>query len=206
MTRVNIILDLFEKLSNCIRLHFVDEKPGKLIEVFQEVVYDNYLCIAIIVSTKVVMNKATTLDRQLVVATSKQNRADSMNIDTRETPRVGVDVLPDNEKRQEISNVSRNLLCLNNFDALLNATGKDGNIMVPTLYLSNPESLGESAQLVRSTKNDNDSVQEEQKIKPEALFVAKCLIAKKNDSKALTSNTIDLGEDFLDEDGEELDI
>ncbi|KAG5602264.1 hypothetical protein H5410_033634 [Solanum commersonii] len=40
-TRVKVILDLMEKLPNRIRLQFVDEKSGKLIEVFQEIVYDN---------------------------------------------------------------------------------------------------------------------------------------------------------------------
>ncbi|KAH0650006.1 hypothetical protein KY284_029918 [Solanum tuberosum] len=41
MTRVKVILDLMEKLPNRIRLQFVDGKSGKLIEVFQEIVYDN---------------------------------------------------------------------------------------------------------------------------------------------------------------------
>ncbi|KAH0765449.1 hypothetical protein KY285_001320 [Solanum tuberosum] len=40
-TRVKVILDLMEKLPNSIRLQFVDGKSGKLIEVFQEIVYDN---------------------------------------------------------------------------------------------------------------------------------------------------------------------
>ncbi|KAG5614091.1 hypothetical protein H5410_013915 [Solanum commersonii] len=39
--RVKVILDLMEKLPNRIRLQFVDGKSGKLIEVFQEIVYDN---------------------------------------------------------------------------------------------------------------------------------------------------------------------
>ena len=42
------------------------------------------------------------------------------------------------EKRHDIRNASRVLLCFNNFDALLNATGKDGNIVAPTLHISNP--------------------------------------------------------------------
>ncbi|KAG5576204.1 hypothetical protein H5410_056338 [Solanum commersonii] len=40
-TRVKGILDLMEKLPNRIRLQFVDRKSSKLIEVFQEIVYDN---------------------------------------------------------------------------------------------------------------------------------------------------------------------
>ncbi|KAG5600333.1 hypothetical protein H5410_031703 [Solanum commersonii] len=39
--RVKVILDLMEKLPNRIRLQFVNGKSGKLIEVFQEIVYDN---------------------------------------------------------------------------------------------------------------------------------------------------------------------
>uniref|UniRef100_M1DEP8 NB-ARC domain containing protein n=1 Tax=Solanum tuberosum TaxID=4113 RepID=M1DEP8_SOLTU len=160
-------------------------------------------------------------------------------------------------RRQDISNGSKDLLCSNNFDALFKATGKYGNTMTPTLYISNPEvakiiqenqdvmllksnptikpfmatlntsthkisppsleSLSESRQLVRSTENDNDLIQEEQ-VSPTALnkelsleasvFVSKCVIAKKNESRALASNTINLGEDSLGEDEEDniLDI
>ncbi|KAG5616031.1 hypothetical protein H5410_015855 [Solanum commersonii] len=101
----------------------------------------------------------------------------------------------DSEKRQDISNASRDLLCLNNFDALLKTIGKQ----------------------VRLTKNDNYLIQENQvsppalnnKLSPEdSVFVPKCVLAKKNGSRALVSNTIDLGEDSLDEDEEEnmLDI
>uniref|UniRef100_M1B754 NB-ARC domain containing protein n=1 Tax=Solanum tuberosum TaxID=4113 RepID=M1B754_SOLTU len=44
-------------------------------------------------------------------------------------------------------------------------------------------------------------------LSPEApVFVHKCVIAKKIDSRTLVSNTIDLGKDSLDEDEEELDI
>ncbi|KAG5617366.1 hypothetical protein H5410_017190 [Solanum commersonii] len=72
-----------------------------------------------------------------------------------------------------------------------------------THKISSPflELLGESGQLIRSTENDNDLVQEEQvslldmnrKLSPEApVFVPKCVIAMKNESRALASNTIDL--------------
>ncbi|KAG5583082.1 hypothetical protein H5410_053709 [Solanum commersonii] len=96
----------------------------------------------------------------------------------------------DSEKRQDISNASRDLLCLNSFDALSKTTGKQ----------------------VKLTENDNDLIQEKQvsppilnsKLSPEApVFVLKCVIAKKNESRVLVSNTIDLGEDSLDEDEED---
>ncbi|KAH0757597.1 hypothetical protein KY290_021090 [Solanum tuberosum] len=93
----------------------------------------------------------------------------------------------DSEKRQDISNDSRDLLCSNSFDALSKTTGKQ----------------------VKLTENDNDLIQEKQ-VSPPTLnsnlsseapvFVPKCVIAKKNESRALVSNTIDLGEDSLDED------
>ncbi|WMV10680.1 hypothetical protein MTR67_004065 [Solanum verrucosum] len=95
----------------------------------------------------------------------------------------------DSEKRQDISIASRDLLCSNSFDALSKTTGKQ----------------------VKLTENDNDLIQEKQispptlksKLSPEApVFVPKCVIAKKNKSRALVSNTIDLGEDSLDEDEE----
>jgi len=89
----------------------------------------------------------------------------------------------DSEKRQDISNASRDLLCSNNFDALLKTTGKQ----------------------VRLTENDNDLIQENQ-VSPPALnskfsteapvFVPKCVLAKKNESRALVSNTIDLSDRF----------
>ncbi|KAH0642842.1 hypothetical protein KY289_033816 [Solanum tuberosum] len=96
----------------------------------------------------------------------------------------------DSEKRQDISNASRDLLCSNSFDALSKTTG----------------------QQVKLTKNDNDLIKEKQvspptlnsKLSPEApVFVPKCVIAKKNESRVLVSNTIDLGEDFLDENEED---
>ncbi|KAG5597744.1 hypothetical protein H5410_038976 [Solanum commersonii] len=273
-SRVKVILDLMEKLPNSIRLQFVDEKSGKLIEVFQEIVYDNLLlycnyckhqghdehsCCLILkrnqnnkqidatieVALKSItdsekyqgdvreilnekrktvdvdQSKTTSLDRQLVASTSEQNRVDSMDVDTsnigvqttienksdcnnqqaatnevqskevglnlmsnatknaEETPRVRVDAprvgsgqklmdlglklmdtsdvetlvtykkstssrilsltsqnnspcsekgptenFNDSEKRQDTSNASRDLLCSNNFDALLKTTGK----------------------------------------------------------------------------------
>ncbi|KAH0738078.1 hypothetical protein KY290_036783 [Solanum tuberosum] len=63
-----------------------------------------------------------------------------------------------------------------------------------------------------SKENDNDLVKEEQvsplalnrKLNPEApVFVPKCVIAKKNESRTLASNTIDLAEDSLVEDEED---
>ncbi|KAG5604740.1 hypothetical protein H5410_026232 [Solanum commersonii] len=132
--RVKVILDLMEELPNRIRLQFVDGKSGKLIEVFQEIVYDNLplycnyckqghdedschlfskrnqnnkqideiIEVALkgtidsekyqgdareILNEKrkivdVDKSKATFLDRQLVVAISEQNHADSMDVDT----------------------------------------------------------------------------------------------------------------------------
>lgn len=42
------------------------------------------------------------------------------------------------------------------------------------------------------------------KLSPEAsVFVSKCVLAKKNESMALVSNTIDLGENSLNEDEED---
>ncbi|WMV14501.1 hypothetical protein MTR67_007886 [Solanum verrucosum] len=96
----------------------------------------------------------------------------------------------DSEKRQDISNASRYLLCSNSFDVLSKTTGKQ----------------------VKLTENDNDLIQEKQvspptlnsKLSPEAsVFVPKYVIAKKNESRTSVSNTIDLGEDSLDEDEED---
>ncbi|KAG5588148.1 hypothetical protein H5410_048582 [Solanum commersonii] len=95
------------------------------------------------------------------------------------------------EKRQDTSNASRDLFCSNSFDVLLKTIGKQG----------------------RLTENDHDLIQEKQvsppalnsKLSPEApVFVPKCVLARKNVSSALVSNTIDLGEDSLDEDGVDL--
>ncbi|KAK4737005.1 hypothetical protein R3W88_000702 [Solanum pinnatisectum] len=329
-TRVKVILDLMEKLPNRIRLQFVNEKSGKLIEVFQEIVYDNLplyynyckhqghdedtchliskrnqnnkqiddtIKVALkgtidsekyqsdareILNEKrkvvdVGQSKATSLDRQLVVVTSEQNCAYLMDVVTSNisvqtttknkggTPRVGVDAprvgsskkimdlghkqmntfdvedaensrqhvlqvetknvtkswtlvahkkstsnrshfptsqnnsscsekgtagnFHDSEKRQDISNALRDLLCSNNFDVLSKTTRKQ----------------------VKLTENDNDLIQEKQvspptlnsKLSSEApVFVPKCVI-EKNESSVLVSNTIDLGEDSLDEDDED---
>ncbi|KAH0679030.1 hypothetical protein KY284_020115 [Solanum tuberosum] len=81
----------------------------------------------------------------------------------------------DSEKKQDTSNASRDLLCSNSFDALLKPTGKQ----------------------VRLTENDNNLIQEKQvlppalnsKLSPEApVFVPKCVLAKKNESRVLVSN------------------
>ncbi|KAG5579614.1 hypothetical protein H5410_050241 [Solanum commersonii] len=62
------------------------------------------------------------------------------------------------------------------------------------------------------TENDNDLIQEKlvspptlnSKLSPEApVFVPKIVIEKKNESRALLSNTVDLGENSLDEDEED---
>ncbi|KAG5630697.1 hypothetical protein H5410_002414 [Solanum commersonii] len=72
------------------------------------------------------------------------------------------------------------------------------------------ETIGKQGRL---TENDHDLIQEKQvsppalnsKLSPEApLFVPKCVLARKNESSTLVSNTIDLGEDSLDEDGVDL--
>ncbi|KAG5587532.1 hypothetical protein H5410_047966 [Solanum commersonii] len=259
--RVKVILDLMEKLSNRIRLQFVDGKSGTTdSEKYQgdarEILNEKRKIV------DVDQSKATSLDRQLIASTSEQNRVDSMDVDTsnidvqttREnkgdcnnqhdatnevqskevglnllsnatknaggTPRVRVDAsrvdsgqklmdasdvensgqhvlqgltgnFHDSEKRQDTSTASRDLLCSNSFDALLKTTGKQ----------------------VRLIENDNDLIQEKQvsppalnrKLSPKApIFVPKCVLAKKNESRALVSNTIDLSEDFLDEDGVDL--
>jgi len=43
------------------------------------------------------------------------------------------------EKRHNISNASRALLCSKIFDGFVKATGKYGDIMAPTLHISNPK-------------------------------------------------------------------
>ncbi|KAG5610584.1 hypothetical protein H5410_021865 [Solanum commersonii] len=297
-TRVKVILDLMEKLPNHIRLQFVDGKSGKLIEVFQEIVYDNLplycnyckhqahdedscrliskrnqngkqIDDTIEVASKgtidsvkyqgdareilnkkrkvvdVDQSKASSLDRQLVAVTSGKNRSHAMDVGTRhklmdtsdvedaensgqhvlqvetknatknwtlvaqKNPTTNRSLSPtsqnnspcnekgatgnfyDSEKRQDISNASRDLLCSNNFDALSKTTENQ----------------------VKLTENDNYLIQEKQVLPPtlnrklslEApVFVPKCVIAKKNESRALVSNTIDLGEDSLDEDEEDM--
>ncbi|KAG5589534.1 hypothetical protein H5410_040048 [Solanum commersonii] len=271
-TRVKVILDLMEKLPNCIRLKFVDginleivydnlplycnllNQNNKRIDDTIEVAlkgtidsdkYQGYAREMVNEKRRIVdvdQSKTTFLDRQLVAATSEQNRVDSMDVDTSNigvqtttgnkcilevsndqeltlsaikkiglnlmsnatknaggTSRVEVDApgvglgqklmgatgnFHDSEMRQDISNASRDLLCSNSFGALLRATRKQ----------------------VRLTKNDNDLIQEKQ-VSPLALnsklileapiVLPRCVIAKKNESRALVSNTIDLGEDSL---------
>ncbi|KAH0781814.1 hypothetical protein KY290_001412 [Solanum tuberosum] len=172
-TRVKVILDLMEMLPNSIRLQFVDGKSGKLIEHVLQVENEN--------PTKnwtLVAHKKSTSSR-ILSPTSQNNSPCSEKGPTGN--------FYDSEKRQDTGNASRDLLCSNNFDALLKTTGKQ----------------------VRLTANDNDLIQEKQvsppalnnKLSPEApVFVPKCVLAKKNESRALVSNTIDLGEDSLDED------
>ncbi|KAG5614532.1 hypothetical protein H5410_014356 [Solanum commersonii] len=156
MARVKVILDLMEKLPNRIRLQFVDGKSGKLIEVTQEIVYDdlplycNYY-------------KHQGHDEDSCRLISKRNQNNKQIYDT--------------------------------IEVALKTTGKQ----------------------VKLAENDNDLIQEKQ-VSPLALnnklsleapvFVPKYVIAKKNESRTLVSNTIDLGEDSLDEDEEDnmLDI
>ncbi|KAG5576207.1 hypothetical protein H5410_056341 [Solanum commersonii] len=223
--KVKAILDLMEKLPNRIRVQFVDGKSGTIdSEKYQgdarEILNEKRKVV------DVDQSKATSLDRQLVAVTSEHNRAHSIDVVTRGMPRFGVDAprvgsgqkimdsghklmdtsdvedaensgehvlqvetknatknwtlgatgnFHDSEKRQDISNNSRDLLCSNSFHTLMKTTGK--KVSPPTLN---------------------------SKLSPEApVFVPKCVIAKKNESRALVSNTIDLGEDSLDEDKED---
>ncbi|KAG5579609.1 hypothetical protein H5410_050236 [Solanum commersonii] len=141
-TRVKVILDLMEKLPNRIRLQFVDGRYGKLIEVFQEIVYDilplyfNYC-----------KHQGHVEDNCYLI--SKINQNNKQIDDTIEVASKGT---IDGEKYQ-------------------------GDIPPPTLN---------------------------SKLSPKTpVFVPKCVIAKKNESRALLSNTVDLGEDSLDEDKED---
>ncbi|KAG5615909.1 hypothetical protein H5410_015733 [Solanum commersonii] len=226
MTRVKVIIDLMESFQ----MHQGnDEYSCRLIskrnQNNQQI--DDTIEVALKGTTNS-ENKATSLDCQLVASTSKQNCADSMDVDTSNigvqtttenkggTPKVGVDApqvgsgkklmdtgqklidtsdvkdaknsrqqvlqvenenptknwtlgpagnFHDSEKSQDISNASKDLLCSNNFDALLKTTRNQANL----------EAL---------------------------VFVPKCVLAKKNESRALVSNTIDLGKDSLQEDDE----
>ncbi|KAG5622529.1 hypothetical protein H5410_007747 [Solanum commersonii] len=256
-TRVKAILDLMKKLPNCIRLKFVDGKSGKLIEVFQEIVYDNlplycnyckhqghneYSCRLIskrnqnnkqidntievaskgtidsekyqgdareILNEKrkvvdVNQSKATSLDRQLVAVTSEQNHAHSMNVIT---SNIGVQTTTENKGGTPRVGV----------DASRVGSGKkimdSGHKLMDTSDVEDAENSGQhvlqtTGKQVKLTENDNDLIQEKQvspptlnsKLSSEALvFVPKCMIAKKNESRASVSYTIDLGEDSLDE-------
>ncbi|KAG5600910.1 hypothetical protein H5410_032280 [Solanum commersonii] len=199
--RFKVILDLMEKLPNRIRLQFVDEKSGKLIEKQNNKQIDDTIEIA---SKGTIDSEKYQGDaREILNEKIKQNRAHSMDVVTSnisvqtttenkgKTPRVGVDAqrvgsgkkimdsghklmdtsnvedaensgqhilqvetknatknwtlnatgnFHDGEKRQDISNASRDLLCSNNFDVLSKTTGKQ----------------------VKLTENDNDLIQEKQ--------------------------------------------
>lgn len=50
--RVKVILDLLDKLPTCICLQHVDNASGKIVEVFQEVIYDNLPVIVSIVTAR----------------------------------------------------------------------------------------------------------------------------------------------------------
>ncbi|KAG5576218.1 hypothetical protein H5410_056352 [Solanum commersonii] len=137
-TRVKVILDLMEKLPNRLRLQFVDKDSGKLIEVFQEIVYDN-------------------LPLYCNYCKHKGHDKDSCR--------------------------------------LISKTNQNNKQIDDTIE-------------VASKENDKDLIQEK-KVSPPTLdsklsleapvFVTTCVIAKKNESKALVPNTIDLGKDSLDE-------
>ncbi|KAG5582009.1 hypothetical protein H5410_052636, partial [Solanum commersonii] len=124
--KVKVILDLMEKLPNRIRLQFVDEKYGKLIELLFDVEkksnnkqIDDTIEVALkgtidsekyqgdvreILNEKrkivdVNQSKATSLDRQLVAATSEQNRTDLMDVDT-----SNIDVQTTTENKGDYNN------------------------------------------------------------------------------------------------------
>ncbi|KAG5607774.1 hypothetical protein H5410_029266 [Solanum commersonii] len=290
--RVKVILDLMEKLPNCIRLQFVDGKSGKLIEVFQEIVYDNLplycnyckhqghdeaSCHLIskrnqnnkqiddtiegalksiadsekyqgdareILNEKrkfvdVDQSKATSSDQQLVASTLEQNHVNSMDVDT---SNIGVQTTTENKgdcnnqeagtNEVQLKEVGLNLMS----NATKNAEGTprvevdaprgdsgqklmdSGQKIMNTSDVEDAENSGQHVlQTIgkqgRLTENDHDLIQEKQvsppalnsKLSPEApVFVPKCVLARKNESSALVSNTIDLGEDSLDEDGVDL--
>ncbi|KAG5579378.1 hypothetical protein H5410_050005 [Solanum commersonii] len=262
--RVKVILNLMEKLPNRIRLQFVDGKSGKLIEVSQEIVYDNLPLYCNyckhqghdedsfrLISkgnqnnkqiddtiegalkgttdsekyqgdTREILNekrktvdvdqsKDTPLDQQLVSSTFEQNRVNSMDVDT---SNIGVQTTTENKGGTLRIGV----------DAPRVDSGKklmdSGQKIMDTSDVEDAENSGQHV-LQGPTGNFHDSEKRQDtkkqvsppalnsKLSPEALvFVPKCVLARKNESSALVSNTIDLGEDSLNEDEEDnmLDI
>ncbi|KAG5621644.1 hypothetical protein H5410_006862 [Solanum commersonii] len=247
-SRVKVILNLMEKFSNRIRLQFVDVKYATFKCTNDNEKYQGDAREILIEKRRVVdddQSKATALDRQLVVATSEQNCADSMNVDT---CNIGLQTTTGNKDAEnsgqhilqvENENATKNwtlvahknvtssrtlsLTSQNNSPCSGKAIGKDGTIMAPTLYLSKSE-------VAKIIKENRDVMLLEFnpvikplmvtlnvwthkslpvvfgvacKLIPEApIFIPKCVIAQKNKSRVLASNTIDLGEDSLDEDEE----
>ncbi|KAG5623003.1 hypothetical protein H5410_008221 [Solanum commersonii] len=217
MTRIKVILDLMEKLTNHIRLQFVDGKSGKLIE-----------------TVDVDQSKGTSLDRQLVASTFEQNHVDSIDVDT---SNIGVQTTTKNKgdcnnqqvTTNEVQSKEVRLNLMSNATKTAGGTPKvrvnalrvdSGQKLMDlgqkTMDTSDVENFGQhtTGKQVRLTENDRDLIQEKQvsplalnsKLSPEApVFVLKCVLARKNESSALVSNTIDLGEDPLDEDGMDLD-
>ncbi|KAG5617134.1 hypothetical protein H5410_016958 [Solanum commersonii] len=189
-TRVKVILDLMEKLSNRIRLQFVDEKSGQKIMDTSDVEDAENSGQHVLQ----VENENPTKNWTLV-AHKKSTSSQSLSLTSQNnspcSEKGSTGNFHDSEKRKDTSNASRDLSCLNSFDALLKTTGNQ----------------------VRLIENDHDLIQEKQ-VSPPALnsklsleapvFVPKCVFARKNESSALVSNTIDLGEDSLDEDGVDL--
>ncbi|KAK4715648.1 hypothetical protein R3W88_013986 [Solanum pinnatisectum] len=107
------------------------------------------------------------------------------------------------------SNSSNDLICSNSFDAFLKDTEKDGNVMAPTLHISNPDvnKIIQECEAAMALKSNLT-------IKPPYLqaleFVPKSVIAKKNEVEALASRVnptnayaIDLGDDSFGEDEED---
>uniref|UniRef100_A0A0V0H7C2 Putative ovule protein n=1 Tax=Solanum chacoense TaxID=4108 RepID=A0A0V0H7C2_SOLCH len=127
---------------------------------------------------------------------------------------------------------SNDLLCSNSVDAFLKDSRNDGNVMAPTLHISNPEvnkiiqeceaamalksNLAIKPPIVTLTYLVDEEVQVSPailngKLSPQALeFVPRSVIAKKNEVEALTSGVnptnaydIDLGDNSFDEDEED---
>ncbi|KAG5630583.1 hypothetical protein H5410_002300 [Solanum commersonii] len=204
MTRIKVILDLMEKLPNRIRGTINSEKyQGDVREISNE-------------KRKIVdvdQSKSTSLDRQLVAATSEQNRVDSMHVDTTTNKVQSKEVV-----LNLMSNATKNARGTPRVRVDAPRVGSGQKLMDLGQKLMDTYDVEDTTgNLVRLTKNDNDLIQEKRvsplalnsKLSPEApIFLPKCVIEKKNVSRDLVSNTIDLGEDSLDEDEEDnmLDI
>ncbi|KAG5612388.1 hypothetical protein H5410_023669 [Solanum commersonii] len=203
-----------EKLPNRIRLQFVDGKSGKLIEVFQEIVYDNLplycnYC------------KHQGHDKDSCRLISKRNQNNKQIDDTIEGALKGI---TDSEKYQgdarEMLNEKRKIVDVDQSKA----TSSDQQLVASTLEQNHVNSMDVDTSNIgvqTTTENKGDcnnqevatnevqskevglnlmsnatkSVEEHQELG---------LILRKNVSSALVSNTIDLGEDSLDEDGVDL--
>ncbi|KAK4714270.1 hypothetical protein R3W88_020177 [Solanum pinnatisectum] len=145
---------------------FVDGKYDKLIEVFQEIVYDN-----LPLYCNDCKHQGHDEDSCQKIMDSRHKLMDTSNVEDAETS--GQHIL-----QVETKNATKNWTLVQ----------------------------------VKLTENNNDLIQKSRshhlllnsKLSPEAsVFVPKCVIAKKNESRVLVSNTIDLGEDSLDENEED---